>query len=581
MKNYISTAALCAVSISGYAASQEQPNVLLIMADQHNADIFGFMGHPDVKTPNFDKLVDDGLFYSRSYCQDAISVPSRTSMITGQYCSDNKVMLNSDIVPLTGFFYKTLHEAMSDEGYVTANMGKRHLPLGFEAGFDRSATTISPKQDPSDENYLEWIKAEGKGEIHKHDFEEARYDKMCAHISEMPLSHRTSTYARSKTIEFIESVKDSNKPFFCWTSFIFPHQPYCPIPQFLEQYDLDKLTLPESLRQDPSDLPRALSNQRKQTKVPWCLGLAAEDERLYREYIGYYYALVSEVDYQVGELIKYLKAEGLYDNTIIVYVSDHGDFVGGHGMIEKCAAGHNVYEETLRIPTIIKPHSGYKFKGGERKDLVQLIDLYPTLLDMIEAKNEVPNLDGVSLAQNIQNGKAVGHKYVVSESTIQRTIITDDFKYGEWIRTPETAQKVKFNVDMLFNYNDDPSEQNNLIKEPKYAAKITEMKGYLDEFSSRESPFWDDIEFTYDNALDTNAEVTSNITLPEEYKGCKIKWSSSHPAIITAKGVVDITKAGRPYSMVKLRAEITNGGKNESCNFAFKVVKKRAQTNKK
>lgn len=576
--NYkLSTAVLCAISLSSYAAKSEQPNVLLIMADQHNADIFGFMGHPDVKTPNFDRLVEDGLFYSRSYCQDAVSVPSRTSMITGQYCSDNQVLANGDRTPLTAFYYKTLHEKMSDEGYITACMGKRHLPMGFELGFDKTATTISPTQDPSDENYPEWINSEGKGDIYKKDFAESKHNQMCASISEMPLSHRTSTYARSKTIEFIESVKKGDKPFFCWTSFIFPHQPYCPIPEFLEQYDLDKITLPESLRQEPAELPRALANQRKQTKSPWCLGLAAEDESLYRKYMTYYYALVSEVDFQVGELIKYLKAEGLYDNTIIIYVSDHGDFVGGHGMIEKCAAGHNVYEETLRIPMIIKPHSGYKFKSGERKDLVQMIDLYPTLLDMVGAKNEVPNLDGLSLAQNIKSGKAVGHKYVVSESYIQRTIVTDFFKYGEWIRTPETEPKVRFNVDMLFSNADDPTEQNNLIDDVKYAAKIEEMKGYLDEFSKRENPFWVDIKFTYKNPSNTNAKVTSSITLPERYKGCKIKWSSSHPEIVSTNGIVDGTKAARPFSLVKLSAEITKGGKKESCNFAFKIMPKNPQ----
>ncbi len=572
MKREITSVLLTSLALSGYAAQTSQPNILLIMADQHNADIFGFMGHPEVKTPNFDKLVEDGVFYNRSYCQDAVSVPSRASMITGQYCSDNQVMVNSEKTPITAFYYTPLQQALSAEGYTTACMGKRHLPNGFELGFDRTATTISPVQDPSDENYPAWIESEGKGAIYKRDFAESKNDQMCAHISEMPLSHRTSTYARNKTIEFIESTKKSGNPFFCWTSFIFPHQPYCPIPQFLEMYDLENITLPECLYQDPTQLPRALSNQRKQTKSPWCLGLAAEDVNLYKMYITYYYALVSEVDYQVGEMIKYLKAEGLYDNTIIIYVSDHGDFVGHHGMIEKCASGHNVYEETLRIPMIIKPQASFKTKGGERDDLVAMIDLYPTLLDMIGAKGEVKNLDGLSLSKNIESGKAVDRKYIISENYIQRTVVTKDFKYGEWVRNESTEQRVKFNTDMLFSYKDDPSEQNNLIDDVNYAAKLSEMKGYLEEFSARENPFWDDLVFDFTNPESNQSKVISDIILPTEYKGCKIKWQSSDPAIISTSGKVTNTNATRPYSLIKLTAQIENGGKEESCNFAFKVM---------
>ncbi len=565
MKDNILTLVIASAATSTFAATT-QPNVLLIMADQHNADVLGFMGHPDVKTPNLDKLVEDGVFYTRSYCQAGISVPSRASLVTGQYCTDNHVLSNDDKTPISGFYYTTLQQAMSGEGYITASMGKRHLPMGYELGFDKAATTISPQQDPSDENYTAWIKKEGYAETHKKDFVMSKTHEMSANIAEMPLSHRTSTYARNKSIEFMESARKSGKPFFCWTSFIFPHQPYCPIPQFLDQYDQDKITLPESLYQDPSDLPQLLARQRKQEKSPWCLGLAAKDVNLYRRYITYYYALVTEVDYQIGELVKYLKEKNLYDNTIIVYVSDHGDFVGSHGMIEKCAAGHNVYESTLRIPLVVKPQKSLGAKVGERDDLVGMIDIYPTILELTGAKNQVEGLDGLSLASNVKSGKAVDREYIISENHVQQTVITRDFKYGEW-RAANSP-----NINQLFSYVDDPTEINNLIKDAKYADKITQMRGYLNEFQNREISFWDDLKFSYANPNDDNTKVTSNITLPTEYKGCAIKWSSSDGSIISHKGVVNIANAVFPYSLIKLTAEIENSGEKESCNFAFRVV---------
>ena len=115
-------------------------------------------------------------------------------------------------------------------------------------------------------------------------------------------------------------------------------------------------------------------------------GSAAKDHAIYRRYVAYYYALVSEIDHHIGAVLDELKRLGLADNTIVIYASDHGDFVAGHGMVEKCAVGHNVYEDTLHVPMMFRWPGRFK-AGAVRDDLTSLIDLYPTILDLAGIKH--------------------------------------------------------------------------------------------------------------------------------------------------------------------------------------------------
>jgi len=115
-------------------------------------------------------------------------------------------------------------------------------------------------------------------------------------------------------------------------------------------YDPATIALPGNLREPAEQLPAMMRRWRENPNRPWCLAEAAKDERMYRNYVAYYYALVSEIDHYVGELRKTLDSLDLAEDTIVVYTSDHGDFVAGHGMAEKCALGHNVYEDTLAVP---------------------------------------------------------------------------------------------------------------------------------------------------------------------------------------------------------------------------------------
>jgi arylsulfatase len=358
-------------------------------------------------------------------------------------------------------------------------------------GWNRSATVIAPNQDPSDENYQDWILTRGSGqaEAFKKDNPGSQQSDMGCHISEVEPENRIEAYAALKTREFLRDCQKQGKPFFCWCSFHGPHQPYTPPAPWAALYPVDTMPLPPSWNEPIDHLPPGLQNWRRNTKDPWCLAKAAENPELYRRYIAYYLAQVTEVDHFIGEVLAELDALGLRENTIIIYAADHGDFVARHGMIEKCAVSHNVYEETLRVPLIISWPKRFP-QGVTCNSLTELVDLYPTLAELLGLKRpaDAPPLAGRSLVSTLVEGRPTGRTYAVSENWSQITVITDRYKLGTWIDpTPRYAQRDfrSKTLDMLFDREKDPQELVNLEGKPEYTAVEAQLRGYLKEWMAR------------------------------------------------------------------------------------------------
>jgi arylsulfatase len=179
----------------------------------------------------------------------------------------------------------------------------------------------------------------------------------------------------------------------------------------------DGIQIPQSIAESVKNLPPELAQRRISKDGIWCLELAKKDEQLYRDYIGAYYALVTEVDHHVGQVMKELEEERLLENTIIIYTSDHGDFVGNHGLIEKSSTGHNVYEDTLRVPLMVY-WKGKTRNGLTTDDLAQLADLYPTLMELcgITPPKQPAAYGGTSLAPLLLTGQPLGRDFIISEN---------------------------------------------------------------------------------------------------------------------------------------------------------------------
>ena len=488
-----------------------KPNVIILFSDQHNANVFGYQGHPDVKTPNLDAMARQGVVFNRAYCQNAISAPSRMSLFTGLYPRTIGAMDNAHVETTIIKEVVSIQSSFQANGYDTYAFGKRHLESGADKGWTNNQSHLD--NESPNANYVEWIEKEGYADAFGEDWaaEFGQFPngnskaktkfptaKMGTRTSKLPEDKTMEAYSTLNTLDVIRSHKDGGKPFFCFTSFYHPHQPYTPIQKYLSMYDITKwgkgtlyndgLQMPQTLHQPANEIPPFLENLRNSKTGIWCLGLAAEDEQLYRNYIGSYYALVSEIDARVGEIFAELEKNGMAENTIVVYASDHGDFVGYHGMIEKAALGHNVYEETLRVPLMFfwKGKSAVNFKSD---DLVGLIDIYPTLIELVGIKKPTLKYDlqGISLAKTVTKKKQTNRNYIVSENWSQASVITKDYKLGIMLDPTTAAAKGDYRSygNMLFNRKADPYEVNNQINAPELAATKQLLFEYYADFEKK------------------------------------------------------------------------------------------------
>lgn len=266
----------------------------------------------------------------------------------------------------------SLQKLFHDNGYITAAFGKRHLYGSIDDGWDIHSSHLA--HESPDNSYVEWINKEGYAQEFANDWAaefscpppnsdastSLPFSLLASRLSHLPNTHTMEAYTAKLTNDFIKQHKNCHKPYFVFSSFYRPHQPYTPLPEYASKYESkswgngkrygDNIKRPETLSQDYHSLPPFLQMQCEGDNRVWRMDKARENEQLYRTYISYYYALVEEIDYHIGTILETLKNYGDIDNTIIIYTSDHGDFVGSHGMVEKAAEGHNIYEDTLRVP---------------------------------------------------------------------------------------------------------------------------------------------------------------------------------------------------------------------------------------
>jgi arylsulfatase len=244
---------------------------------------------------------------------------------------------------------------------------------------------------------------------------------------------------------------------------------------------------PESLYEPKENIPPMMQSVRNGENKVWNVDKAFANEQLWRNYIGAYYALVTEVDHCVGDILKTLEEAGLKEETIVIYTSDHGDFVGNHGMVEKSAAGQNVYEDILNIPLIIR-YPGNKQNGKRNGELVSLVDIYPTLVDLLGLKMPKLNhpLQGKSMVATLTRNKPMDRDYFVSESWSQAAVITKEYKLGIMLDPTISAKKFDFRAfgDQFFIRRSDSLEISNQIKNESCKNNIRQLRGYYNKFIS-------------------------------------------------------------------------------------------------
>jgi arylsulfatase len=446
----------------------DRPNILIIQADQHRWDCLGAYGNPDVKTPHLDALTADGVRYDNSFCPYPVCTPSRYSFLTGLYARQHLGLSNHCSIPQG---LPTFPRILQNAGYSTAAVGKMHLtPTYHDVGFQRLCLAEQNGDGRYDDDYHRYLKAQGQtylvdlmdqeSEYRQHATDEY-WQNVGALVSDLDEKHHSTTWIADRAMDELHGWQDGGN--LLMTSFIKPHHPFDPPAAWSDMYDADALQLlPGYL---PAPLQRDLDYHRG-----YFPGADMTEAKI-RRAMAYYYATVSQIDHQVGRMIAHLKENGLYDNTLILYNSDHGEYLGYHHMLLK---GGYMYEPLIRVPLLIK-YPGQANAGQASEALVNTVDLAPTLLNQAGCK--IPaSMAGMDLA-NTQEKRGI----LFAESGRGQSYMARDQRYKLlWCHDEEKS--------LFFDLQDDPYEQHNLYRETACQQEVKRLQGEIARWALFDAP---------------------------------------------------------------------------------------------
>lgn len=433
----------------------EKYNIVMIMADQLTPYMMGCYGNKEVISPNLDRLADMSICYDNAYTSNPLCTPARASLMTGKYTSALKCYDNASAFSCEE---PTFAHYLTNAGYETVLCGKMHF-VGADQlhGFSKRLTTdIYPSGFSWLPNYVDkenhilqpdtWGNA-----IH--------YNAGTAGPKEWNegIQYDEETHIKAREYLYTCSKKTEN-PFFLCVSYHHPHDPFNPPEHYWDLYEGRDISIPDiedTALEGDTTLDQWLNMGFHRTDVFSIKGR----ENLYAVRRAYS-ALVTYIDDKVGELIRDLKETGLYDNTVLIFTSDHGDMLGERGMVQKRC----FYEWSSRIPLMIHYPDG---RTGRVKTPVSIVDLAPTLVDLAGGV-PMEEADGVSLA----NGNPAAERPVFCES------------HGEAILWPcymvrKGAYKYTYiheKETQLFCVDTDPEEQHNLSGNPDYHDMEEELR---------------------------------------------------------------------------------------------------------
>ncbi len=500
MRSIFSALVAMLVLVSGCAkptAKEKQPNIVFIMSDDHAYQAISAYGHDLNSTPNIDRIANEGVLLTHGYVTNSICAPSRAVMLTGKHSFvngkvDNQVAFNWD----QDNFAKQLQGA----GYQTAMIGKIHIN-GLPQGFNYS--NVLP----------------GQGQYYNPDFIEngvkKKYHGYCTNI--------TTDIA----LNWLKNKREEDKPFLLLYHQKAPHRTWMPEKKYLNLFEDKTFTPPANFFDNYENRPVAAKHEMgifehmdlvydlkmldKEGKLKtkcrnsaqnmynrmddeqrqaWdahydpiikdfmSRGLEGKELALwkYDRYMKDYLATIQSVDDGVGEVLDYLDEAGLSENTIVVYTSDQGFYLGEHGWFDK----RFMYEESFRAPMLIRYPKEIK-AGFQVDQMIQNLDFAPTFLDYAGAK--IPeDIQGESF-RNIVNGKSTEWRDAIyytyyeypGEHNVQRHngVRTDRYKLIHFYYDSDTWE--------LYDLKEDPSEMNNLYDNPQYAIIRTSMHKKLEE----------------------------------------------------------------------------------------------------
>lgn len=422
-----------------------RPNVLLICADHWQAASFGIAGNKSILTPGLNEISLTGVRYTNAYSECPVCIPARRTLMTGQSPRSHGDRVFEDTNPMPDV--TTVAQAFRDAGYQSDAVGKLHVhPQRDRIGFDN--VILDDESRPQwgvTDDYDTYLGDAGfPGRQNDHGLSNNQYYYRAWHLPEE--THPTNWAARN--MSRVIKRRDPTKPAFWYLGFRAPHPPLVPPQAFLDLYrdiDVDDPYVSDwatTDAQQPYAIAAAKARMNLYSKEEFLLGKKA------------FYALCTQVDYQIRYLIGTLRLEGLLDNTIICFTSDHGDMLGNHDMVAK----RLFYQSSANVPMIIRGVKGCTRlqEGSVDKRLVGLQDVMPTLLDLCDIASP-DSVDGISMVDSSTRDYIYGE--CGEDNTATRMIRDEQYKL---IYYPVG------NHFQLFDIENDPQEMTNLAAQAEH-----------------------------------------------------------------------------------------------------------------
>lgn len=450
------------------------PNIILIMTDQHRADALGCAGNLSVFTPNLDKLAGDGALFVNGYSSVPSCTPARSGLLTGMSPWHHGMLGYGRVARKYRF---EMPQMLRDAGYYTFGIGKMHwYPQKTLHGFHGTLVDESGRveQEGFISDYRNWFKLNAPGE--NPDKTGVGWNEHRSGVYQLDEKLHPTYWTGKTAVDLIRNYKQ-DKPLFLKVSFARPHSPYDPPPRLLDKYKDVKIPEPfigewcHSLDTVQGGPDAAFSNFGTEHAV--------NSRR-------HYYANVTFIDEMVGEIIKALKVKGMYENSVIIFTSDHGDMLGDHHHWRKTYA----YEGSSNVPFILKwpaSFSGRLKRGSSPKNPMELRDVLPTFLDAAGVVIP-PEMDGQSLLGVVRDPEIAWRQWIdlehattYSNENYWAALTDGKWKYIWFFRTGQ---------EQLFNLEMDPAELSDLSVRKEYEQQVeTWRKRMADHLSERGEGF--------------------------------------------------------------------------------------------
>jgi iduronate 2-sulfatase len=461
MKKFL-TLVVTLASFNLLAQETKKPNVLFIIADDLTATAVSAYENKACKTPNIDKLASEGVRYSKAYCQYPVCGPSRASFMSGYYPNATTTFGYVSGRKNIGPDRKTWSQLFKENGYYTARVSKIYhmgVPIDIEKGSNGKDDEASWAERYNSQG-PEWT-AEGEAELVQGN-PDGTIERKGGNVMTIvkadgdELVHSDGKTAK-KASELIREHK--NEPFFLAVGFVRPHVPFVAPKSYFNPYPHQDVNLPEKVAGDWDDIPKRGINY-----VTSVNGQMNEEQE--KKAVAAYYASVAYMDAQVGKVLNTLEEEGLSDNTIVIFTSDHGFHLGEHRFWMKVS----LHEESARVPLIIKVPGK---KAAVCNSFAELLDLYPTVAELAGLKTS-GNLQGKSLAKTLDKPKHKVRDMAFSVTQGGNTFLlrTDDWAYIQYNEDASAGIE-------LFDMNKDPKQYTNLAENPKYAKVVSDFQKKL------------------------------------------------------------------------------------------------------